>query len=66
LDGHDVNALRAALTQVPFDAQRPSAIICHTVKGRGIPFMEGNLAWHHKTRVTDEEVQSLMNALEIA
>jgi transketolase len=65
LDGHDVNALRTALTQIPFDPQRPSAIICHTVKGRGIPFMESNLAWHHKTRVTDEEVQSLMIALEM-
>jgi len=65
LDGHDVNALRTALTQIPFDPQRPSAIICHTVKGKGIPFMEKNLAWHHKTKVTDEEVKSLMSALEM-
>jgi transketolase len=64
VDGHSVDALRAALRRVPFDPGRPSAIICHTIKGKGVSFVENNLAWHHKNKVTPEEIQSLLAALE--
>jgi transketolase len=47
VDGHDVAALRALLARVPFDTGKPSAVICHTVKGRGIPFAENDPKWHH-------------------
>ncbi len=63
-DGHSPQALRAALSRVPFDPRRPSLILCHTVKGKGIPFAEGNLEWHHKNKVTDEEVRAMLAALE--
>ena len=39
-------------------------IICHTVKGKGVPFTEGNPQWHHKNKVTDDEIQALLAALE--
>ena len=45
---------------------KPTALICHTVKGKGVGFIENNMEWHHKNRVTDEEGQSLMTALEEA
>ena len=64
VNGHSVDELRAALARVPHDPTKPTAIICHTVKGKGIRFCEGNLAWHHKTRVTDDEVKSLYAELE--
>ena len=64
MDGHSVKQLRAALSRVPFHPDRPSMIICHTVKGKGVPFAEGNPKWHHKNKVTDEEVQALLAALE--
>lgn|SRR3989338_562247 len=64
VDGHDVVALRAAFAQLPLDPRKPSAVICHTVKGKGIKFVEHNLKWHHKNKATDEEVQSLLAALE--
>jgi transketolase len=64
VDGHDVEALRAALRAVPFEADRPSVLICHTVKGKGVAFAENNLQWHHKARISDEEIQSLTAALE--
>jgi transketolase len=64
VDGHSLEALRAALRRVPFDPERPSAIICHTIKGKGVSFVENNLAWHHKNKVTPEEIQSLLAALE--
>jgi transketolase len=64
VNGHDVAQLREQLVATPFTADRPSAIICHTVKGKGIPFTEKNLSWHHKARVTEEEVAALLAALK--
>ncbi len=44
---------------------RPRAIICHGVKGKGVSFIERNLAWHHKGKLTDQEVVNIYNELEI-
>jgi transketolase len=65
VDGHNVEQLRAALKRVPFDPGKPSAIICHTIKGKGVSFVENNLNWHHKNKVTEEEVKSLLAELEV-
>ena len=43
LDGHDVDELRAVLTNLPLAPDKPSAIICHTVKGRGVEFVKNNM-----------------------
>jgi transketolase len=48
LDGHDHEALTTALASPPPLAERPTAIIAHTIKGKGVSFMEGQLAWHYK------------------
>jgi len=64
VDGHSVDELRSVLCNLPLELDKPSAIICHTVKGKGIKFVEKNLNWHHKSRITDEEIQSLLAALE--
>jgi transketolase len=48
VDGHDLGALLAAYRAVPFEAGKPSCLIAHTVKGKGVSFMEDNAAWHHK------------------
>jgi transketolase len=64
VDGHDVGQLRAALKRIPFDTQKPGAILCHTIKGKGVSFVENNLNWHHKNKVTEEEVKSLLAELE--
>lgn len=65
VDGHNVNELRAVLLNLPLVSNKPSAIICHTVKGKGIKFAENNLKWHHKSRMTDQQIQSLFAALEV-
>lgn len=49
LDGHDHDALAAALGGPPPLAGRPTAIIAHTIKGKGVSFMEGQLAWHYRS-----------------
>ena len=64
VDGHDVEELKHATSTLPFAADKPSAIICHTVKGKGVDFVENNLEWHHKNKVTHDEVRDLLSALE--
>jgi transketolase len=64
VNGHDVDQLRAVLTALPLDPDRPSAIICHTVKGKGIPYAENDMAWHHQNKVTAADAERLLQALE--
>lgn len=49
VDGHDHDAVRAALDTVPWEPGRPSCLIAHTVKGRGVDFMQNSLAWHYRS-----------------
>ena len=48
VDGHDLTALEAALSQVPNGSGKPVAMIAHTVKGRGVTFMEDDNNWHYR------------------
>lgn len=64
VDGHDVAALRDLMAGLPFDPRRPSAIICHTVKGKGIGFAENDANWHHKAKVGPDMVARMYAALE--
>jgi transketolase len=66
VDGHDVAALRAAFTALPFQTDKPNILIAHTVKGRGISFAENDPDWHHKATVDDEMSARLRAALEAA
>jgi transketolase len=61
--GHDVTALRGAFRELPLETRRPSAIICHTVKGKGVPAAENNAKWHHKNRLTEEELEMIRSVL---
>ena len=47
IDGHDLDAIEAALG-APVTPGRPRAILAHTVKGKGVSFMEGQVGWHGK------------------
>lgn len=64
VDGHNIDQLRSVLKDLPVASNKPTAIICHTVKGKGIPHIENDMEWHHKNRITEEEVQALLKALE--
>jgi len=63
VNGHDVGALVSVFRALPFEAGRPGAVICHTVKGRGIGFAENDPFWHHKSRLPPEEASRLRAAL---
>jgi transketolase len=64
VNGHDVVDLRKTLTSLPADSGKPTAVICHTVKGKGIKFAENNMAWHHQNKVGPADVERLLAALE--
>lgn len=49
VDGHNLASIEDALYQIPYEAGRPSCIIAHTVKGKGISFMENSLLWHYRS-----------------
>lgn len=49
VDGHDHSALEQALSSLPTVQDRPSVIIAHTVKGKGVSFMENTVLWHYRT-----------------
>jgi len=47
LDGHDMSELVAALDHLPdHGSNKPTALVCSTVKGKGVSFMERNIGWH--------------------
>lgn len=62
IDGHDIVAVTEAL-QVR--CRQPLAIIAHTVKGKGISFMEGKPEWHHKA-LTETLFKEAMQELQDA
>ncbi|MBM3739515.1 MAG: transketolase [Acidobacteria bacterium] len=48
VDGHNHEALRAALSTVPVAPGRPSCLIARTTKGKGVSFMENTVLWHYR------------------
>jgi transketolase len=64
VDGHDVAALRNLFSRLPLSQNKPTAIICHTVKGKGISFAEHDPSWHHKSKIAKDVVAKLQAALD--
>lgn len=57
VDGHDHTELEAALRK---GTDRPHCVIAHTVKGRGVSFMENSVLWHYRSPQGDELVAALL------
>lgn len=47
-DGHNVAEIKDAISKAKEEKEKMSIIICHTIKGKGVSFMEGNSTWHGK------------------
>lgn len=54
IDGHDVDAIMASVRNIPSADGRPTAIIAHTIKGRGVSFMEDDNNWHYRIPTAEE------------
>lgn len=62
VDGHDVDALTKALnTKV---SGKPIFVLAHTIKGKGVSFMENNAGWHGKA-IDDESYEKAIKELEV-
>jgi transketolase len=59
VDGHDVHALGEALEAVPFENGKPSVLIAHTIKGKGVSWMEGKVLWHYRAPSPEELEKAL-------
>ena len=58
VDGHDMEAILSALAKFPAGSKKPTAIIAHTIKGRGVSFMEDDNNWHYRIPTAEEVVKS--------
>lgn len=59
VDGHDVSAIRSALGRAKGVKGRPQAIVCETVKGKGVSFMEDRQGWHGKAPSHEEAAKAI-------
>jgi transketolase len=62
IDGHDFEQILEAELRTREEIRRPSVIVAATVKGKGVPFMEGDNSWHKRVP-TAEELQAALHAL---
>jgi transketolase len=65
IDGHDIRALLTTLRRAGATRDRPSVIIAHTIKGKGVPYMENIPAWHGSVKLTREQTEEALLALEM-
>ncbi|MCD6599759.1 MAG: transketolase [Dehalococcoidia bacterium] len=63
IDGHDLGQILAAIQEAQKIKTKPVVIIAHTIKGKGVSFMEGNVKFHGKVP-TSEEVGRALRELE--
>jgi len=63
VDGHDHAAILEVLAANRNTATKPTIVIAHTIKGKGVPFMENELAWHYKSP-NDEQLKAALESLE--
>ena len=59
MDGHDHRQIEKVLSDIPAQLGRPTCVIAHTVKGKGVSFMENKLAWHYKAPNAEQLHQAL-------
>ncbi len=59
IDGHDHRAIADMLGRVPLEPGKPTALIARTVKGKGVSFMERQLAWHYRAPDAAQLAQAL-------
>jgi transketolase len=59
IDGNDVDQLLETFGAVPFEPGRPNCVIAHTIKGRGVSFIEDRVEWHHKVPNAEQTARAL-------
>jgi len=65
VDGNDIAALISLFDTLPFEPGKPNLVLAHTVKGKGVSFIEDNIPWHHRVP-TDAEYATALKELDQA
>lgn len=66
VEGHDIKALKETFDSLPFTKGKPNAVIAHTIKGKGVSYMENEVKWHHGVPATEQyavAIEELDNAM---
>jgi len=63
IDGHDFDQIESAFEQANETKGKPTVIIAHTIKGKGVSFMEGQPAWHGSVTLRPEELEQALRDL---
>jgi transketolase len=63
VDGHNHEQVKANLSQIPWQTDKPSLLIANTIKGKGVSFMENRVEWHYRSP-TDEQLKLALWELE--
>ncbi len=64
IDGHDFEQIEAAVAEAKRVTDKPTAVIMHTVKGKGVSFMENQVGWHG-VAPNAEQYEAAMNELKV-
>ena len=60
VDGHNTVQIERTLRHIPAEFGKPTCVIAHTVKGKGVGFMEGYLLWHYRAPDSNELAKALL------
>lgn len=60
IDGHDLAQVEETLASVPAVAGKPTCIVAHTVKGKGVSFMENKVLWHYRSPDREEMSKAMV------
>lgn len=60
IDGHDLDQLQANLQNLPLTPAKPTCLVCHTIKGKGVSFMEDQLLYHYRRPPADEVAKAIV------
>ena len=66
IDGHDVTQIAKALDQAEATRGTPTFVVAHTVKGKGVPFMENDPEWHGKAPKPAEAIAAIREVLGVS
>lgn len=64
IDGHNYEQILDALSVMPFESDKPSVLIAHTIKGKGISYMENTVSCHYKC-VADDKIEDAYKELGV-
>lgn len=64
VNGNDTSALVELFDQLPFETGKPNLVLAHTIKGKGVSFIENSHKWHHRVP-SDEEYDTALQELDL-